>query len=82
MKNYLKKIRTALNKFEESLDEAAEGLKGKIEFDFIVTYNANIEDIVIEHDDSCATLDDCISIIKKKGRLTLEDYDSMIAFRF
>jgi len=82
MKNYIKKIRTALDKFEGLLDEAAEGLKEKIEFDFIVTYNANIEDIVIEHDDSCAPLDDCIALIKKKGKLTLEDYDSVIAFRF
>jgi len=82
MKNYIKKIRTALNKFEESLDDAAEGLKDKIEFDFIVTYNANIEDIVIEYEDSCAPLEDCIAFIKKNGKLTIDDYDSVIAFRF
>ena len=72
----LAKLNKARWKYESVISELKESLNGKIEFDFSVEYQQADGHMIldVENQDNIAPAADCLSVIYRKGSLSVEDH--------
>ena len=74
MKNYLKKLQVAKQRLDGVIEMTESELKDKIEFDDYFIFYQPSDGFVLVYNSHNAPLRKCIPIIKRKGKLSLEDY--------
>jgi len=75
-KEEIKKLDAALLKYESAISVLKQKIKGVVEFEFSIFYQSS-DGFVLEYNTHNAPLDDCLGIIKAKGKLTFDDYDNL-----
>lgn len=73
MRDFEREIDKAWIKFKSTCDEVANVISAKVEFDFSIGYQPS-DGPVIEYDGKVAPLKYCLSVIRKHGKLTLNDF--------
>ena len=76
MDKNLRKIKTALKKYNAKILEVENDLKDKISFKFKIEADSGDGIVVLDLENSNhALLYDCLEVIKKKGMMTLNDFN-------
>ena len=73
----LKSLNRAQNEYEKAISAAESSISSKVEFEFSIFWQKADGFVIANNDMGNAPLDDCLNIIKKKGLLSLEDYNDI-----